>query len=472
MDDGQGDFQYRYAQVEEELAACARMMPSVVRFHALGNVLTRGVDLASYPPVDDQLTARSWFVGCLRMMAEDVLPRQTATWKRSLTIADRQIITDSFLRGIRALVKWCQLVGGADVFQSSVIYSLQALKNDGLFTLDGEGNLLYNNYPVVMLCRGIDAKVVVCRPAEPYLKDPQLDSTWLCKEAGARIVSVYNYLRARIAAYENATDAAMKRAALALDPYDNQWFSYYVREYCVPTTYHLNFADQKIVNVEQLKYALGFVDAMSQGLGDLVAAEAGDDTAVQLMVGAWGEVKAKYIVRALDYGMPTYSEQETFAVAFGRFQDCFAGAVNTIGGERRMTIPCIASETEDIEIPDFPDKGDDKGDYREAIKDYIHHVAVGLVKSKIVDEVHDYPSAHAYILKCSQGKPYFSHCKLIRKAFSNYGWVDSTQFTIVKGGGKSNKKPNLKRRAIVRSNKKARQKDWEGVGLDDPDRLQ
>ncbi len=118
-----------------------------------------------------------------------------------------------------------------------------------------------------------------------------------------------------------------------------------------------------------------------------------------------------------------------------------------------------------------PEKTGNRAADLAAEKNYCRALAKKLIGSRKVSRVHNYPTARDYILRCTNGEPFYGDCKYVRTIIDRHDWMASTLLTIIRGGGQSNPKPNYQKQTKAARRRRQLAKDWEGVGLSPPDVL-
>ena len=392
----------RYSGQERTMHIDSRMTPSVLRFISLCQALASGFRAAYKPPIDLDLARTHWLPACLELMTEPILKSPANDWKTTLTLVDAANIKEYFVKAIREILCWMDSVRmtepnaapenwGGLVETIHNVFVVPYLVNDGgrpgvnvpadiILRVNESGNLQIEDRPlfaVLSACAEQGTAAIYREGDCPTECKGQLavgnlaleyDHDSLCEDCIGRIKMTHDYLAKRFQIYLEATDAATRRAALALEADRNRWYTYYVDEYCVPTAYHLKRCDKEKFNVETVHDWMAQMDKLSAAVCDAVLLDSGRSEAATIMHNAWRDIRATFSLRNIGGAMPSYAEQEKFAYALSDFMHLFADAVKTINNGRasemaQRTTKADGSAPSCADAPSSASKKETLGDY-------------------------------------------------------------------------------------------------------------
>jgi len=358
----------RYREIEQHVISHAHTPPSVARTYALLTNLQHGFALAYKPPVDLEVAKCKWVAACLDLLSVDPLRSTHNTWKKTLSVADQQLILRAFTRAVVELIRWQQAAmatepladyeewgGLIEAIQRYLVAGHVVRKDGKLFHDVAEelilmpnvnGQLRINDNAILGLlsaCEAQDALELYRKMQVPNSMKIdaaganaglEFNSYFLCCEGDTRIRLCHKYLIDRLTDYNQTEDSAAKREIFNLTPSNNAWFDYCLKEYCTPVLCQIKMSSYPKENADDIIKNLQTLDTLMLTVCQLIVEDSNKSPAAVKMNEAWIALRGKFTVRALHSPTPTYEQQKTFYAELSRFMELFAEAAETINLEK------------------------------------------------------------------------------------------------------------------------------------------
>ena len=355
----------RYDYVEKLVAANAHMMPSVTRFHALCNILSRGFKLAYETPVDIDLAKRNWLSACLEMMTENPLLNPHNDWKITLTIPDAQLLAAAFAKAVGNMIKWADSVRQTEPLADldnwggliAVIYKTfiaghevfhdnewkAELTDKALLRQNDNGNMQIDDRNIRSILAACEVHHAVASYKAIQLPPDKLtevncgnagiefDHAYVCQIIDAALRICHQDMVERITMHNGTDNLAERRAALSFTSGKNTWFDYYVKEYCAPAKWHLSKCRDPEVEEADLPTNFGILDKISQLMCQFLVNDTGGSELAMQVSEEWEDIHAIFVTRCLGKAMPSFAEQVAFCTKLSVFMEHFAKAADSIG---------------------------------------------------------------------------------------------------------------------------------------------
>lgn len=355
----------RYDYVEKLVAANAHMMPSVTRFHALCNILSRGFKLAYETPVDIDLAKRNWLSACLEMMTENPLLNPHNDWKITLTIPDAQLLAAAFAKAVGNMIKWADSVRQTEPLADldnwggliAVIYKTfiaghevfhdnewkAELTDKALLRQNDNGNMQIDDRNIRSILAACEVHHAVASYKAIQLPPDKLtevncgnagiefDHAYVCQIIDAALRICHQDMVERITMHNGTDNLAERRAALSFTSGKNTWFDYYVKEYCAPAKWHLSKCRDPEVEEADLPTNFGILDKISQLMCQFLVNDTGGSELAMQVSEEWEDIHAIFATRCLGKAMPSFAEQVAFCTKLSVFMEHFAKAADSIG---------------------------------------------------------------------------------------------------------------------------------------------
>ncbi len=355
----------RYDYVEKLVAANAHMMPSVTRFHALCNILSRGFKLAYETPVDIDLAKRNWLSACLEMMTENPLLNPRNDWKITLTIPDAQLLAAAFAKAVGNMIKWADsvrqtepladidewggliaaiyktFIAGHEVFHDNEWKA--ELTDKAILRQNDNGNMQIDDRNIRSILAACEVHNAVASYKTIQLPPDKLtevncgnagiefDHAYVCQIIDAALRICHQDMVERITMHDGTDNLAERRAALSFTSGKNTWFDYYVKEYCAPAKWHLSKCRDPEVEEADLPTNFGILDKMSQLMCQFLVNDTGGSELAMQVSEEWEDIHAIFATRCLGKAMPSFAEQVAFCTKLSVFMEHFAKAADSIG---------------------------------------------------------------------------------------------------------------------------------------------